>query len=90
MKFRRTIQKNEQYFAEIVAIIVIDERAYFLIDEKFTKIKDKNCKHIHFLERNNKRKLNLISPKLITHKYAFVDFSNTLAVSKFPNFYERI
>lgn len=76
-------------FGEVLAMLTIDGQLYFLIDEKFSKIKDSNCKRIHFLKITHNSKLNLITPASISHKYAFVEFSNTIAAAKFPNFYER-
>lgn len=76
-------------FAVLIAIIVINEEMYFLIDEKFKGISDPNCKHVHFLIETAKSKLKVVRPELIIDKYALVKFGTTLAASKFPNFYER-
>lgn len=75
-------------FAEIRAILVIDEQLYFLIDEKFAKITDKHCKYVNFL-RETSSKLKLIRPDSISEKYVLVKFGNIIAASKFPNLCER-
>lgn len=76
-------------FAEIEAIVVIDEQVYFLIDEKFRKIIDPNCKHVHFLVKNTSPKQKIIKPELIVDKFALIKFDSTIAAAKFPNLYER-
>lgn len=76
-------------FAEIEAIVVVDEQVYFLIEEKFKKIADPNCKHVHFLVEKTSPKLKMIKPKLIVDKFALVKFGSTIAAAKFPNLYER-
>lgn len=76
-------------FAEIEAIVVIDEQLYFLIVEKFRKIMDPNCKHVHFLVENTSPKLKLIKPELIIDKFALIKFDSTVAAARFPNHYER-
>lgn len=76
-------------FAEIRAILLIEEQLYFLLDEKFRKISDKNCKNIHFLGVALSPKLTLISPEILNHKFVFIEFANTKAASKLPNLHER-
>lgn len=75
-------------FAEIRAILVVDGQLYFLIDAKFAKITDTDCKYVQFL-RESTSKLMLIKPESVPLKYAFVKFGNTIAASKFPNLCER-
>lgn len=76
-------------FAEIRAILAFEEQIYFLIDEKFKRINDTNCKHVHFLIESQSSSLKVINSKKITEKYAVVKFGNTVATSKFPNLCER-
>lgn len=76
-------------FAEIDAIIVIEELLYFLISEKFRKITDPNCKHVHFLVENTSPKQKIINSEAFVDKFAVIKFDSTIAAAKFPNHHER-
>lgn len=76
-------------FAVIQAIIVVEEQVHFLIEEKYREISDPYCKYVHFLTEAVRPKKKLIAPELVDNKHAFIQFSNIIAASKFPNLYER-
>lgn len=78
-------------FCEIKSIVVVHEKLYFLVNEKYDKIIDPDnksqfTKYLSFIARTNQ---NVIESKFIGPKYALIKFNNTITCSKFPNMYER-
>lgn len=78
-------------FGQINCIFVIQNKLYFLIDEKFkTIVEPKNdCKYIFNLKEFDRSNLRVVESKYISSKFVFIKFDDTIACSKFPNMYER-
>lgn len=76
-------------FGVIKSILVANHQLFFLVDEKFKeKIENKNCIFVKYLEEKGSE-LKILKPTLINRKFALVKFEDTIAVSEFPNLFER-
>lgn len=76
-------------FAEIKSIFVVDNRIFFLLDEKFEYTNKWKCEFVIALKIKNAYQQTIIESTSVGPKYAFVKFGDTFACSKFPNVYER-
>lgn len=75
-------------FGIIKSIITVDCRIYFLVNEQFRVTRDSQSNYVTFLEEIPCR-LKLLKAEVIGQKYVFVRLENCIAVSKFPNLFER-
>lgn len=81
---------QSQHYAEIKSIFVIDERLYFLVNEKFRPIYDLcTVKYIKLFREIDNFEQKIIQGDSIGQKHALIKFENTIACAPFPNFYER-
>lgn len=80
--------ENNRY-AVIKSIILIEQRVYFFIIEKFKIDNDSSCKSIIFLKETDCYQQRIIPCTSIGPKCAVVKFEDKIAVSRFPNLYER-
>lgn len=78
-------------FAEIKSILVVNEQVFFLINEKYqvSVNMENTSEYVTFLSAIDCLQPKIITSSAIGHKFALIAFSNVLACSKFPNFYER-
>lgn len=78
-------------FAEIKSILVIHEKLYFLVNERFEKINDhtKKCQFINYLKEADPLNQKVLESKYIGPKYALIKYDDVITCSKFPNMYER-
>lgn len=85
------LNRNSRKFGEIKSVLVINEKLYFLINEKYVELSDpaKKCKFIRFLSLSDSMSHRLIETKFVGPKYALIKFDQMIACAKFPNLYER-
>lgn len=77
-------------FAIIESILVIQNKLYFLVNEKFEKLEDEcQCMSMIYLKISEFPQFKLIQSQFIGPKFAFVKFGDVTACSKFPNMFER-
>lgn len=78
-------------FGQVNCILVIQNKLYFLVDEKFKIIVEpnNNSKFLFYLKESDRSNLRVVESKYISSKFVFIKFDNTLACSKFPNMFER-
>lgn len=82
---------DNEKFARIRAICVINEKIYILADEKYEVDIDlaNKCKSVTYLKESNDSFLRVITPNSIGSKFAIIHFENIITCSRFPNMYER-
>lgn len=82
--------QQTQRFGEIKSIVLVRERIFLLINEKFELENDHGiCKYSIFLLNVENFGTTIIEPESIGSKYIFFQYGSTLVCSSFPNFYER-
>lgn len=81
---------DSEKFAVIVSVLVVQNKLYFLIDEKFEKLHNENqCMSIIYLKSTEFSHYKIIHSKFIGPKFALVKFGDLIACSTFPNMLER-
>lgn len=81
---------NTEKFAVIKSIVVIENKLYFLISERFEKVQDQNqLRSIIYLKEIEFSQLKLIESHCIGPKFAFVRFDDVISCAEFPNMIER-
>lgn len=85
------IFNNEsENFAVIKSILVIENKLYFLINEKFEKIEDQNqSMSIVYLKETEHSHYKIIETTCVGPKFAFIKFDDIIACAVFPNMFER-
>lgn len=84
------LNRSSRKFGDIKSIFVVNEKLYFLINEKYAELSDReNCQNIRFLSLTDSMNQRLIESKFVGPKYALIKFDQTIACAKFPNLYER-
>lgn len=84
------LNTETENFAEIKLIFVIQNKLYFLVDERFEVVHCENsCDSIIYLKYIGFPSLKVIQYKLIGPKFALITFDDVMACAQFPNMYER-
>lgn len=78
-------------FAEINAIIVVNENVHMLINEKFQVLNEGNmsCKSNIYLKVTEFNRKRILNPQFVGPKFALVKFDDVITCSEFPNTCER-
>lgn len=83
--------ENNGKFGEINSILVIEEKLYLLVNEKYVESFDptNKCDFIKFLSLTDFTNQTIIESKYVGPKFALIKFNDMIACSRFPNMYER-
>lgn len=75
---------NSGKFGEIKSVFVIEEKLYFLINEKYVELFDptNKCRSIRFLNLSDSINQIILEAKYVGPKYALIKFNETIACSK--------
>lgn len=77
-------------FGIIESILVIENKIYFLVIEKFEKIQNQNqLMSIVYLRETEQSHRKIIETICVGPKFAFIKFDDIIACSEFPNMFER-
>lgn len=77
-------------FAIIKKILVIADKLFFFINEKFDIVQDENrCKSIIYLKNTEFSDYKIIESEFVGPKFAYVQFDDVKICAKFPNMIER-
>lgn len=79
---------SSEKFGIIKSILRVNESIYFLVNEQFCVKRDSRSDHIIFLEETTCQ-TKLLKSDVIGEKYVYIRVENRIAVSKFPNLFER-
>lgn len=71
----------------IKSIITVNDHIYFLIDRKFDLLENESH-YVTFLKENISQ-LCLLNSNLVKQKHVLIKFKNTIAMSAFPNLFEK-
>lgn len=80
---------DNQKYAEIKSIFIVDDQLYFLVYEKFANINNTDSKYTKFLNEIRQFEKRIIYPTSIGIKCALVNFDDHISCTPFPNLIER-
>lgn len=76
-------------FGVIKSIFTVNEKVYFFVDEIYEVENSSDSIYVTLLKKSITSQQKIFCATDITQKYVLVDFENTVAMSRFPNIFEK-
>lgn len=76
-------------FGVIKSIFTVNGKVYFFVDKKYEIESHLESSYVIFLKKQIGSQQKIFCATEITQKYVLIEFENTIAMSRFPNLFEK-